>query len=250
MFLSKIIQNLDVNEELAMNKIIALLKEIGASDQLASAVSEELVKYDKEIHDKYQTAYNIKLQKAKQICIEEVENYKVDLANKVSVFLESKAAQIEKRIEKQRAVEESSAMGKLQSIRNITEGIEVASDAEIKALRERIEQLSNKVKTLTEEKKRAEIAANRANEMALSIIRESRAKAMKPVIEEDAKKKDDNKQTKEKKSETVKGRRVVSGLPKTSNPRLVELQVPTKSFSEQKGVDVVDDKIVQIANQI
>lgn len=262
-----------------MDKIISLLKEIGATDELAGAVSEELKRFDEEINEKYQSAYQAKLQKAKQVCVEEVENYKLDLANKVSIFLEGKSSQIEKRLEHQRAIEEGNAMSKLRSIREITENIEVASDAEIKALKEKLNKALSTVETLSEEKKRAEIAANRANEMALQIIRENReatknleegiedlppalqekakekqeeaGEEKNDVEEEDTKEEETKTESKKKKnkvtSESIKRRAKKSSKPKTTRRTLVESQVPASSSTVEMSAD---DHIVQIANEV
>lgn len=242
-----------------MDKIVSMLKDIGASDELAQAISEELKRYDEEVENKYRTAYNTKLQKAKHVCVEEVENYKVDLANKVSLFLESKTSHIEKRVEQQKAIEEGRAVSKLRSVREITEDIEVASDAEIKALKQKLESLEERANTLAEEKKRAEVAANRANEMALKVIREAKAQQVivkndKPAIKEEAEtdeeeeiegeenneenkdkmppallKKMKDKQKKSKAvSEGIRRRKVRAAKPKTTHSTLVERKVLKK----------------------
>lgn len=249
-----------------MDKIIQLLKEIGASDELAGAITEELQAYDREIHDKYQEVYKAKLQKAKEVCVEEVENHKIDLANKVSIFLESKSAQIEKRLEQQRAIEEGDAMSKLRTVREITENIEVASDAEIKSLKAKFEKLVKENAKLSEDKKRAEVAANRANEMALSIIRETKTGTL-PVGDEEAggalptRKKQDKEepeddeassQRKSKKekavSESVERRRSKSSKPKTTRRTLMESQIPAKKHAQ--GIDSPDNHIMEIAKSL
>lgn len=263
-----------------MDKIIQLLKEIGASDELADAISEELQKYDAEIHEQYKGVYNAKLQKAKQLCAEEVENYKVDLANKVSVFLESKSSQIEKKLEQQRSIEEGNAMSKLRTVREITEDIEVASDAEIKAMKAKLDKTLKENENLLEDKKRAEIAANRANEMALSIIRErkeaeedgvdgKKMESMPPSVrkkieqgqdEEDGKGEDEEgeedgevMESKRRKKPVVKEdlskRRKKSAKPSSTRRTLVESQVPSKK-SNNSGISGPDRDIMEIANSL
>ena len=81
-----------------MDKIMELLKVIGGSDELVQQICEELKAYDKAIQNKYEELHKVKLSKAKAVCLEEVENYKLELSRKVATFLESKSAEIEKRL--------------------------------------------------------------------------------------------------------------------------------------------------------
>jgi hypothetical protein len=253
-----------------MEKIIELLKQIGASDDLAKQLCEELKRHDLNLHEKYEKLYKQKLDEAKKICVEEVNKFKSDMARKVSVFLESKVGQIEKRVEQQKAVEELEASSKLRQVREITEGVEVADDAELKALREKVETQDAKIKTLAEEKKKAEVSANRANEMALEIIREHKsviASAPKTEKTEQAKPEEKKVVTEGKATEAGKAgekkndaqktlkeniekkRRMIStARPMTTRKTLVESQVPATE-KKVEGI-VADNDIASIANQI
>lgn len=174
-----------------MDKIAELLKGVGASDELAGQICEELKRYDKQVHQKYETAYQKKMEKARELCMEEVNGSKLQLANKVSLFLESKRNEIETRLEQLNSLEETDAMSKLRSMKQLMEGIEVADDSELKALKAQLEDLNKKNRSLLEEKKAAEIAANRANEMALSILRESKKSSLpKEFLEQQEKMKE------------------------------------------------------------
>lgn len=167
-----------------MDKIKGLLQKIGASEELAKSICEELERYDKQIQERYEGVYKTKLDQAKKICVEEVQKYKVELARKVRVFLEGKSSQVEKRLDQQRAIEEGEAKAMLRRVKEVTENIEVADDAELKALKENIQKLEAKNAVLSEEKKKAITAANRANKIALEVI-ERNKKAI--VNEETAK---------------------------------------------------------------
>jgi len=166
-----------------MDKIKGLLQKIGASEELAKSICEELERYDKQIQEKFEGVYKGKLDQAKKVCVEEVQKYKVELARKVRIFLEGKSNQIEKRLDQQRAIEEGEAKALLRQVKQVTENIEVADDADLKALKEQIQKLEEKNVTLTEEKKKAITAANRANKIALEVIERNK----KPVVSEEVK---------------------------------------------------------------
>lgn len=152
-----------------MEKIKSLLEKI-ASKELASQICEHLERYDEQVRLKYQKIFEEKTEHAKQVCLEEVNQYKLNLAEKVKIFLESKSSQIEKRVDQQRAIEEGEAANKLRTIREVTEGIEVRDDAELKALKEEISKLRKRNKNLVEDKNKAVIAANKANQIALDVL--------------------------------------------------------------------------------
>jgi small-conductance mechanosensitive channel len=242
-----------------MEKIAALLKEMGASDELVGQICEHLETYDKQIHDKYNAAYNDKLSKVKAVCVENVNKYKTKLAQKVSVFLESKSTEIEKRLEQDRAIEEAEASSKLRDVKNLVEEIEVADDAEIKALKEENSKLSADNTALRKAKKSAEVAANRANEMALSLVRENKAIAesrkeeSKKTVEEsttpETKVTTEEKKAKKKTvKEGIVKKRLNGAKPKTTRKTLKESQAPASK--ETKGQLSVDGDIADIASQL
>ena len=225
-----------------MDKIMELLKKIGASDDFANQLCEELGRFDKAVHEKYETQYKDKMAKAKQVCLEEVEKYKLELARKVEIFLESKSSEIERSIDQRKAAEETEATGKLRRVREVTEGIEVADDAEVKAMKEQVRKLTTQTQTLTEEKTRAEEAANRANAIAMDVIREHKAvlaegtKPAAPVAEGAAAPKKDGKPVEEKPivegadknraaiREAIRERRLHLRKPETTRKTLQESQ--------------------------
>ena len=253
-----------------MDKIRDLLKQIGASEELASQLCEELERHDKQIQEKYEGVYQTKLGEAKKICVEEVDKYKVDLARKVRVFLEGKSSQVENRLDQLRAIEEGEAKAVLRKVREITEDIEVADDAELKALKERIGKLQTVNTQLTEDKQKAITAANRANKIALEIIerktattvsegteekKESKEKK-EEVVSEEVKAKAKKVQTEEKATkkktlkEDVKKKKSIAAKPKTTRRTLTESQkAPAASKDESLGIEA-DKDILDIACQI
>lgn len=248
-----------------MEKIVELLKEMGVSDELAGQLCEELERFDEEVHQKYEKVYKDRLTKAKQVCSESVENYKLDMARKLSVFLESKVNQIESRVEQQKQLEESQTMGKLRSIREITEDIEVATDVDLKALKDQVRALTEQCNVLKESKKKAEVAANRANKIALDLISERKNVATpedKKVVEEGEETTVTEQESTEEGTVNTGGRkrkdlktlkeefkkiREQAAKPKTTRSTVVESQVDT---GRQNGVTSGDDEINNIANQL
>jgi hypothetical protein len=255
-----------------MDKIKGLLTQIGASEDLAKQLCEELESYDQQIQEKYEGVYKTKLDQAKTICVEEVKKYKVDLARKVRVFLEGKSSQVEKRLDQQRAIEEGEAKAQLRKVKEITENIEVADDAELQALRSKLEKLETKNVQLAEDKKKAMVAANRANKIALEVLERSNRQV---VSEEDSKPAEDTKEdTKDTKSkevvaeekkiakkktedakkkalkEDVKKKKVKQAKPKTTRRTLTESQSP-KTAKKQPGLGIeADNDILDIAQTI
>ena len=55
-----------------MDKIRELLKKIGASEELATQIMEELDRYTTSSREKLETEYQVRIQKAKKVCLEEV----------------------------------------------------------------------------------------------------------------------------------------------------------------------------------
>lgn len=243
-----------------MEKIRGLLKQIGATDELADRICEEFECHEKQIQEKYEGVYKNKLTQAKKVCVEEVQKYKVDLSQKVKVFLEGKSSQIEKRLDQQRAIEEGEAKAMLRQVKELTEGIEVADNAELKALRERLEKLEVKNAKLMEEKKKALVAADRANKIALEVIERGNSlnegtkapeKSEKPEPKakiEESKKVVAKKQKTLK--ETISRKKVKQAKPKTTRRTLAESQsTRTAKPAKSSGIEA-DNDILNIANTL
>jgi hypothetical protein len=248
-----------------MDKIKGLLTQIGASEDLAKQLCEELESYDKQIQVRYENVYKTKLDQAKTICVEEVKKYKVDLARKVRVFLEGKSSQVENRLDQQRAIEEGEAKVMLRKVKELTESIEVADDAELQALRSKLGKLETKNVQLAEDKKKALVAANRANKIALEIIERSNRQV---VSEEDSKpevpkegekvvaeakkvKKAEGIKKQKALKEEVKRKKTKQAKPKTTRRTLTESQSPQTAKPRDKALGIeADNDILNIAESI
>jgi hypothetical protein len=157
-----------------MDKIKELLGQIGASKELADQLCEHLERYSNALKEKYEGELQEKIAKAKQICIEEVQKEKVNLARKVGTFLESKAASIEQAMTRQRVAEESEASSLLKKTKALLEGIELegeVSSRELLALQKKAGRLEKAIGTLKEERNRAIGKANKANEVAVKMLK-------------------------------------------------------------------------------
>jgi len=157
-----------------MDKIKELLGQIGASKELADQLCEHLERYSNALKEKYEGELQEKIGKIKQVCIEEVQREKVNLARKVGVFLESKATSIEQAMTRQRVVEESEASSLLKKTKALLEGINLegeVSSRELLALQKKAERLEKAIGTLKEERNRAIGKANKANEVAVKMLK-------------------------------------------------------------------------------
>ena len=157
-----------------MEKIRELLGKIGASQELADAVCEEMERYSTALKEKYEGELQEKVSKVKEICVEEVQKEKVNLARKVSTFLESKAEAIERAIKRQRVAEETEATSLLKKAKSILEGIDLGgevSSRELLSLKKKAERLEKAIGTIKEERDRAIGKANKANEIAIKVLK-------------------------------------------------------------------------------
>jgi len=246
-----------------MNKIKGLLTQIGASEELAGQICEQFECHEGQIQEKYEGVYKTKLSQAKQICVEEVQKYKVEMARKVRLFLEGKSSQIEKRLDQQRSIEEGEAKAMLRQVKELTEGIEVADDAELQNLRVKLEKLETKNTQLVEDKNKAVVAANRANKIALEILERNGSEVVseetKPEPEPESKTEEakaekvvaESKKTQKKQKtlkEAVSKKKIKQAKPKTTRRTLAESQ-STKTAKKPTNAGA-DADILNIANNI
>lgn len=160
-----------------MDKLKSYLKELGGSEELAKAISEELTRYGTDLKTQYDEEFKVKLQKAKTVCEEAVQKEKAVLARKVSVFLESKLEAIERAAEKQRLQEETEATSKLKGLRALLEDVQLdenGNSRELQTSQKQIARLTKAFNTLKEERDIAVQKANTANDVALKMLQKNR----------------------------------------------------------------------------
>lgn len=117
-----------------LQKISAILKQMGISEEASKefvAVCESWHSVEK---DKLKQEFKTRLEKAKKLCVEEVEAHKVNLSRGVKMFLERQGDVIRKASEKSAAIAESDAINKLKQVTNLLSGINVDGAVNAQAL--------------------------------------------------------------------------------------------------------------------
>jgi len=160
-----------------MEKIRVLLGRIGASDELINQLCEEFERYTGSLKQKYEKSLQESLRASKQICIEEVQREKANLARKVGVYFESKNNTVEQAMARQRVAEESEATSVLKKAKAILEDVKIdesGGSRELLALQKKSSRLEKALGTLREERNRAVNKANKANDIALKVLDRNR----------------------------------------------------------------------------
>jgi hypothetical protein len=162
-----------------MDKLKELLKGIGASEELTGAICEELGRYTTSLKARYDQEYQTKIERAKQVCVEEVNKEKASLARRVKTFMESKAATMEQAANNKRAIEESESANKLRKMKAIAEGVELtdngATSQELQDAQKKIARLEKAFGQLKEERNSLLNKANTANDIAAKTLARNRA---------------------------------------------------------------------------
>jgi hypothetical protein len=161
-----------------MKKIKALLEKAGVNPEVAGKICESMDTFKNSLREQYEREYAAKVEQAKNVCIEETEAHKRELARRVQIFCETKSAAIEAQLAKQSALNESAAVTKLNNIAGLLQGFEPNSKpiGQVTAV---VEKLKKKAQVATEERKKAVALANRKTaiaERALAKNRELTAK--------------------------------------------------------------------------
>lgn len=143
-----------------MDKIKALLVKSGCNQDLVEGICNVLDNYKSTIREQFEADYNHKIEQAKKVCLEETEAHKRELARRLQIFCETKAAAIESQLAKQSAHSETEAVARLRNIASVMEGIEPNSDNHGPATVV-IEKAKQKIQQVNEERARAIATANR-----------------------------------------------------------------------------------------
>lgn len=161
-----------------MDKLKELLKGIGASEELTTAICEELERYTASLRTNMESDYKAKVDRAKKVCIEEVNKEKAALARKLKTFLESKAAAIDQAAARQRGIEESQSAMTLKKAKAVLEGVELKESGETNAKLQDAQKKSARLEkacaTLKEERNLAIAKANTANQIAAKALQRNR----------------------------------------------------------------------------
>jgi len=154
-----------------MEKLKALLQKAGASSELSGEIVGAFDSYKAQLKNDADRLFEQRLQKAKQVCAQIVEEEKERLSRKVSIFLESKARKIEEAAERHRKIEESEASAMLRQVESLVTGRDLndgagTDDRKLQAAKTTITRLQEQLTRINEERELAIAKANRANKIA------------------------------------------------------------------------------------
>lgn len=230
-----------------MDKIKELLKQLGGSAELVESVIKEFQAYKERVDKEANETLVARLEKAKQICLEELNKEKADLARKVEIFLEARIASINREAQKRAAIGESEAVKTLKELKNLLEGVNndgnsEDNQAETKKLRLMAARLQEEITGLQGQAKRANTIAMRA--LQRNKVLESQAGDIKPVAEEkpEPKPEPEKPKSEEKEPEKKEGLEAIreeSEEPKTTRHVLVESQTPAAKEEPTSSPDIM-----------
>lgn len=156
-----------------MNKIKVLLEKAGCNQELVDSICEALEGYKDSLRDQFASEYQTRIEQAKKVCVEETEEHKRELARRVQIFCETKAAAIEAQLAKQSALSESEAVTKLKNIVSLLEGVEHNGTNNGRSTAA-LEKAKLKIQQVNEEKQRAVEVANRQIAISEKALKENR----------------------------------------------------------------------------
>ncbi len=182
-------------QKMDLSKIESILKKMNISEaaikEFSGIVNEHFAAKEKALKEEFTQRLN----KAKQICVEETEAHKSALARGVQRFIESKVTAIEKAASKKHAIEESEAVTKLKHLKALLEGINLDGAKNDQALQAAMEQKAAAEKKLTEvseslqreKAKSAKLSEISEKSMARQKVMEGQVKNLEKTIEESKK---------------------------------------------------------------
>lgn len=154
-----------------MEKIKDLLKQLGATQELTESILNELKSFYTRTKKQLDEEFHARLEKAKQVCLEEFDKEKVKLSKKVEVFLESRANTIDREAQKQAAIGESESAKTLRDMKCLLEGVNIGDAAkDVQAVKEEANVLRHRLNQVMEEKDQLKAQAQRANDIAMKAI--------------------------------------------------------------------------------
>lgn len=216
-----------------MDELKQLILKCGMSQEFASELCESLDAHEKQLRSGLNEEFKAKLEDAKKRLVEETEQYKMELARRVQVFLESKSAAVEEQLTKQSAIKESAATSQLEKVKAILEGIELNGSAPTELLAKNAK-LERRVKQLTESCNHATRKANRLQKLSERIVANSRS-GQRPQLVQESK-------TTPVAAKPFGAQRQTSAKPQTARPVLNEGRTRRVSIPQASS-----DPIAQIA---
>lgn len=157
-----------------MEKIKQLMVKAGISAEAANKICESVATYSDQLRSTMEEEFKGRLEKAKQVCLEETEAHKIELSRRVQIFLETKSESVRQQLVKQSAERGTQAEAKLEKVAALVEDIELdgRSHSELQAT---VDKLNRVVKNLTEQKALAVKKTRQLQEVADKVLKQNRA---------------------------------------------------------------------------
>lgn len=165
---------------MSLDNIKNLLVKSGVSEELSVKICESMTNYREQVLAESRKEVSNKIKAAKQVIFEEVQAYKLDLANKVQIFCEAKDRAIEKQLMRKSAAGEAEAKEKLGQVYAVLEGINPKSGfnsklkTELSDAKKTIDRLGKQVKNYSAQARRATSIAESLMEKNRRMIAESK----------------------------------------------------------------------------
>ena len=168
-----------------LSKVDALLKQMGISEEARKEFISVCESWHGSEKDKFKKEYEIALNKAKKVCLEETEAHKAALSRGVQLFLEKQLDNIHKASEKQMAIAEPEAVNLLKKVKSVMSGIDIDGAANAQALQAESKKnalLVQKISKLEESLERERAKAAKLGELTEKAI--SRQKSLEKDLHE------------------------------------------------------------------
>lgn len=108
-----------------IDKIKQLLSKSNCTPELVDSICESLQQYKQQVDENANKEIAKKVELAKKVVLEEVEEYKKELAGQIQVFCESRISAIDKQLIRQSAAGETESKARLQKIGILLEGLDM-----------------------------------------------------------------------------------------------------------------------------
>lgn len=156
-----------------MEKIKQLMVKAGISAEAANKICESVATYTDQLRSTMEEEFKGRLDKAKQVCLEETEAHKIELSRRLQIWLETKSESVRQQLVKQSAERSTQAESTLEKVAALVEGIELngQSHSELQAT---VDKLTRVVKNLTEQKNLAVKKANQIQAVADKVLKQNR----------------------------------------------------------------------------
>lgn len=229
-----------------MDKIAELLKQLGVSSEGIKQIIESLDAFQASVEGKYENQFQTRLEKAKQVCLEEVENYKIELRRKVEIFFESRTSTVNREAQRQAAIGESGANKTLRELKSLLDGVPLEGvSGATQALADQNQKLRQKVGSMQESLAASEKSRERLHGIASKSLQRIKVlESQTPKAAVVATESKESKGSKEPKKPQLESLRQKVEQPKTSRPALIESVAKQSQQSvSSPGADPVISKI-------